>query len=119
MLTTTGGRRRLRRVGLATFLAAVGPPATVAGSLSEATSLSCGSVITTDVRLDADLVDCPSQGLVVGAPGIIIDLNGHIIDGTGSGWESTTTAATTTSASPVAGSAASALASTCWRRAVR
>ena len=87
MLTTTGRRRRRRRVGVATFVAAVGLPATVAVAApsSEATTVSCGSVITTDVRLAADLVDCPAAGLVVGAPGITIDLNGHVIDGTGSG----------------------------------
>jgi parallel beta-helix repeat protein len=87
MLTTTGRRPRRRRVGVATFLAAVGLPATVAvaDSSSEDTTVSCGSVITTDVRLAADLVDCPAAGLVVGAPGITIDLNGHVIDGTGSG----------------------------------
>ena len=85
MLTTTGRRRRRLRVGVATVVAAVGLPATVAGSSNQATSLSCGSVITTDVRLAADLVDCPAFGLVVGAPGITIDLNGHVIGGTGSG----------------------------------
>jgi hypothetical protein len=47
--------------------------------------ITCGSVITTDVRLTADLIDCPGSGLVVGAPGITIDLGGHVIDGTGIG----------------------------------
>jgi hypothetical protein len=85
-LTSTGRRRRRRRVAVAPVLAAVGLPATVtvAASSSDGTSPSCGSVFT-DVRLDADLVDCPAAGLVVGAPGITIDLNGHVIDGTGSG----------------------------------
>ena len=29
--------------------------------------------------------DCPGSGLVIGAPGVTIDLAGHVIDGTGSG----------------------------------
>lgn len=47
--------------------------------------LTCGTLVTTDLRLTADLLDCPGSGLVVGAPGITIDLAGHLIDGTGSG----------------------------------
>lgn len=48
----------------------LGPPA-----------LACGDVITTDLVLDRDLLDCPGAGLVVGADDITIDLNGHTIDG--------------------------------------
>ena len=47
------------------------------------TRLACGQTVTTDVRLDADLVDCPGAGLIVGAAGITIDLHGHTIDGDG------------------------------------
>ena len=47
--------------------------------------LTCGAVVTTDVRLTSDLVDCPGSGLVVGASGITIDLAGHVIDGIGQG----------------------------------
>ena len=54
-----------------------------AAAPAKAPSLSCGSVVTTDVRLGHDLVDCPVHGLVVGASGITIDLNGHTIDGGG------------------------------------
>ncbi len=46
-------------------------------------ALECGQVVTTDVRLEADLVDCPGAGLIVGADGITIDLHGHTIDGDG------------------------------------
>jgi parallel beta-helix repeat protein len=46
-----------------------------------ATALSCGDVVTTDIVLTHDLVDCPDHGLVVGASGITIDLNGYTIDG--------------------------------------
>ncbi len=82
---TTDSRRRRRRAAVATLLAALGLPATVVAAPSDATSLTCGSMVTADLRLETDLVDCPEFGLVVGAPDITIDLNGHVIDGTGSG----------------------------------
>jgi parallel beta-helix repeat protein len=50
---------------------------------AHATHVACGDVITTDTVLDADL-DCPSAsapGLVIGAPEIRLDLNGHLLDG--------------------------------------
>jgi len=46
-------------------------------------SVGCGAVLTRDTVLTADLVDCPGDGLVVGADGIRITLNGHSITGTG------------------------------------
>ena len=45
--------------------------------------LECGSVVTRDVRLSRDLRGCTGNGLVVGADGVDIDLNGHLISGTG------------------------------------
>jgi Right handed beta helix region len=45
-------------------------------------SLSCGAIITESVKLTKDLLNCPVDGLVVGANGITIDLNGHRITGT-------------------------------------
>ncbi|MGN6350794.1 MAG: NosD domain-containing protein [Candidatus Nitrosocosmicus sp.] len=45
-------------------------------------SLSCGQVIKTSVKLSSNL-DCSSDGLLVGADGITIDLNGHSITGPG------------------------------------
>jgi parallel beta-helix repeat protein len=49
---------------------------------ASAAPLACGTVVTTSIVLDADIIDCGTEGLVVGADGITIDLNGHIIDGT-------------------------------------
>ena len=46
-----------------------------------AETVSCGQVITADTTVDNDLVDCPEDGLVIGAPGITLDLNGHGISG--------------------------------------
>ena len=45
----------------------------------------CGAVVTEDVVLGADLVGCPGDGLVVGAPDVTVDLNGHRVSGTGLG----------------------------------
>jgi parallel beta-helix repeat protein len=45
--------------------------------------LNCGDTITADTTLDSDLVDCPNNGIVIGADGITLDLNGHRIDGDG------------------------------------
>ena len=44
--------------------------------------VSCGDVIAQDTTVDSDLVDCPGDGVVIGASGITLDLAGHMIDGT-------------------------------------
>lgn len=72
-----------RRLLLAAPFAGLALVPTAAGATSSGSSVSCGATVTTDVRLDADLVDCPGSGLIVGAPGITIDLAGHTIDGRG------------------------------------
>src|SRR5829696_5716865 len=43
--------------------------------------VGCGDTITTDTTLDSDLVNCPNNGIVIGADNITLDLNGHTIDG--------------------------------------
>jgi large repetitive protein len=43
----------------------------------------CGDTITTDTTLHRDLVNCPNNGIIIGADGITLDLNGHTIDGDG------------------------------------
>jgi parallel beta-helix repeat protein len=45
--------------------------------------VGCGEFVVTSIRLTNDLLDCPGHGLIVGAHGITIDLDGHVIDGTG------------------------------------
>jgi parallel beta-helix repeat protein len=45
-------------------------------------AVACGATITQDTTLTADLTNCPGDGLVIGADGITLDLNGHTIDGT-------------------------------------
>ena len=47
------------------------------------TNVVCGQTITESIRVANNLVDCPEHGLVVGAPNITIDLNGHRFTGLG------------------------------------
>jgi large repetitive protein len=54
---------------------------------AQASSLSCGDTITADTTLDGDLVDCPNNGIVIGADDITLDLNGHRISGDGEEFE--------------------------------
>jgi parallel beta-helix repeat protein len=42
----------------------------------------CGDTLTSSVKLTHDLTNCAGDGLIIGAPGITVDLNGHTIDGT-------------------------------------
>ena len=53
------------------------------GDQALAGPLSCGDTITADTTLDSDLLDCPNNGIVIGAHDITLDLNGHTIDGDG------------------------------------
>ena len=48
-----------------------------------ANHVQCGDTITQDTTLDSDLIDCPGNGIVVGAAGVTLDLGGHTIDGAG------------------------------------
>ncbi len=50
---------------------------------SSASHLACGDTITADTTLDSDLTGCPSNGIVIGADDITLDLNGHTIAGDG------------------------------------
>ena len=62
-------------------LIGVGPWAAPAA----ATHVLCGDTIVADTVLDSDLIDCPANGIVVGADGVTLDLAGHTVDGTGRG----------------------------------
>jgi parallel beta-helix repeat protein len=44
-------------------------------------SSDCGRVLTQDTTLRADILNCPGDGLVVGADGIEVRLAGHTVDG--------------------------------------
>lgn len=70
---------RARYVYLLVAVAICAAPASA--DARHATPVSCGDVITRDTRVANDLADCPGDGLVIGAPGIRLDLRGHTIDG--------------------------------------
>jgi parallel beta-helix repeat protein len=46
------------------------------------TGVSCGQTLTKSTKLGNDLVNCSGTGLIIGADNIIVDLDGHTIDGT-------------------------------------
>ncbi len=48
-------------------------------------SVTCGQVLTQSTLVANDLLECSGNGLVVGADGITIDLNGRLLDGIGLG----------------------------------
>jgi parallel beta-helix repeat protein len=48
-------------------------------------SVVCGQVLTQSTLVTNDLSDCPGDGLVIGSDRIIVDLDGHLIDGVGLG----------------------------------
>jgi nitrous oxidase accessory protein NosD len=64
-------------------LAGTGLLALGRGDQALASHVGCGDKITTDTRLDSDLVNCPNNGIVIGADGVTLNLNGHTIDGDG------------------------------------
>jgi parallel beta-helix repeat protein len=72
---------RLAWLGLVFMLGSAG--IVVGGEFAFARPLACGDTITADITLDSDLIDCPNNGIVIGADGITLDLNGHMIDGDG------------------------------------
>ena len=51
------------------------------GTAAQAVTVSCGQTITTSTTVANDLTNCPGDGLVIGAAGITLNLNGHTIDG--------------------------------------
>ena len=64
-------------------LAACAVSSSIAVGQEPGTGIACGDTITADTMLDRDLTDCPSNGIVIGADGITLDLNGHTISGDG------------------------------------
>ncbi len=43
--------------------------------------LVCGSTVFADTELDDNLLDCPGDGLIIGADGMTLHLNGRIVTG--------------------------------------
>jgi parallel beta-helix repeat protein len=72
-----------RSLPLIAALAACALSSSIALGQEPGTGIACGDTITADTTLDRDLTDCPSNGIVIGADGITLDLNGHTISGNG------------------------------------
>ncbi len=53
------------------------------GAAVPAKQPKCGDTITADMTLHKDLVNCPNNGIIIGADNVTLDLNGHTIDGDG------------------------------------
>src|SRR4051794_9525573 len=80
VMDRSGRRSRVLLVVAATATALWSP--SPAGA---ATTVACGAVITVDTRLGNDLRNCHGIGIVIGADGVDLDLNGHTVDGDGIG----------------------------------
>lgn len=73
-----------RSLGLAYVVLLAAAMLAVSAAPAWGNHVQCGDTITQDTRLDGDLIDCPGNGIVIGADGITLDLGGHTIDGVGS-----------------------------------
>jgi large repetitive protein len=73
----------LERVGLLCAALALGAFVAPGNGQALASNVSCGATITTNTKLDSDLTNCPSNGIVIGADNITLDLNGHTVGGDG------------------------------------
>jgi parallel beta-helix repeat protein len=78
---------RAARIAVVSFGAALALTVIAVMALSRADAaakqLSCGDTITTDTTLESDLIDCPNNGVMIGADDVTLDLNGHLVDGDG------------------------------------
>jgi parallel beta-helix repeat protein len=70
-------------VSVALLVAAIACWLAVGGGQATAGQLGCGDTITADLTLHHSLVNCPNNGIVIGANGVTLNLNGHRIDGDG------------------------------------
>jgi len=73
--------RRRTTGALALLVLATAPTAAVAAPPS-AVVLACGQSITTNTVLARDVGPCAGDGLVIGADGVTVNLNGHRVVGT-------------------------------------
>jgi parallel beta-helix repeat protein len=76
-------RHVLERVGVLCAVLTVAAFVVPGSGQAQAGSVSCGATITTNTKLDSDLTNCPSNGIVIGADNITLDLNGHTVGGDG------------------------------------
>jgi parallel beta-helix repeat protein len=77
--TTMVGRRAGVLAAVALALTTGNGMLAVAASAQPA--VGCGSVLTKDTRLTADVGRCSGPGLIVAADGVVLNLNGHTVAG--------------------------------------
>jgi parallel beta-helix repeat protein len=80
---SAGVKVRRMLIGTAALVCALCFLMALASSRAFGEVVTCGQTLTHDTTLDNDLA-CPDVGLFVGADGITIDLNGHMIEGNSS-----------------------------------
>jgi large repetitive protein len=78
----------IRTLRTSVLVASVATTVAVSAGHAEASHVTCGDTITVDTRLDSDLVNCPNNGIVIGADDVTLDLNGHTVAGDGESVES-------------------------------
>jgi parallel beta-helix repeat protein len=76
-----GSRTRRGLLGAAFVMSLLAVPAAPAS----AAVVTCGTVVTTSIRLSSNLGPCPGDALIAGANNITIDLGGYTISGAGAG----------------------------------
>jgi parallel beta-helix repeat protein len=80
---------RIRSRMLFVFAVALVAVLGLSAGQASANHVQCGDTITQDTTLDSDLIGCPGDGIVIGADGVTLDLNGHTVSGrppTGTYW---------------------------------
>jgi hypothetical protein len=75
--------RRSRISVLATAVA--GALALVAVPAAQASVVTCGQTLTANTTFSSNVTGCPGDGVVIGANNIVVNLNGHTLQGTGGG----------------------------------
>ena len=70
-----------RRASVLTMAVATALGGLALASPARAATLSCGQTITVDTVLENDVGPCANNGIVIGANGITLDLNGHRVFG--------------------------------------
>jgi parallel beta-helix repeat protein len=76
------GKRTLRSwLGAAILAASLATFLALSPAQAFAAHVRCGDVITEDTKLDSDLLNCPGDGVVIGADHLTLDLNAHTVDG--------------------------------------
>jgi large repetitive protein len=78
-----GQRRVVARVVVVSAALVVAGFLVPASAQAQPGQVSCGATITADTKLSSDLMNCPNNGIVIGAGDITLDLNGHTVAGNG------------------------------------